>query len=350
MALKSLIDTGTKLWLDSVDPDEVIKNRGLGATGATSNPAIISKLITSGRFDETVRGLSEQMGSDAAVCWAMTDYLVSKAQEVFQPVWEKTECNDGWVSFELDPLLEDPDANIPEQKRTKTYVALGKYWASGYTNRLIKVPATPAGLAALEDLAAAGVNLNVTLIFTERQYEAAREAVWKGAQRREHGLDRFKSVYSIFISRVDVYTDEKLKDLSPDAQGKVGLVNAKRMWTANQAFWKGKGCALDQEIVFASTSAKLPGQPEDYYPAALAGSDVQTNPPETNDAIEANDVAYDRRVDQMPPEAVLKEIDAKVDVAAMEDVLMREGVEKFAKPMKSLIAAVKKTRDALGAK
>ena len=88
---------------------------------------------------------------------------------------------------------------------------------------MIKVPATPAGLDALEELAAAGVTLNVTLIFTMRQYEAARDAIWRGAQRRK-SLDRFKSVYSIFVSRVDVYTEKHVPELSPAAQGQVGIV------------------------------------------------------------------------------------------------------------------------------
>src|SRR2546423_13129870 len=102
---------------------------------------------------------------------------------------------------------------------------------------MIKVPATPGGLAALEELCAAGVTLNVTLIFSERQYKIARDAIWRGIQRRG-GFDRFKSVYSIFVSRVDVYTEKKVPELSPAAQGQVGIVNAKRIWRLNSDFWK----------------------------------------------------------------------------------------------------------------
>jgi transaldolase len=80
------------------------------------------------------------------------------------------------VSFELDPLLEDPQANIPHAERVKRYIELGKKWSAGHQNRMIKVPATPAGLEALQPLCAAGVTLNVTLVFTPRQYHAAREA------------------------------------------------------------------------------------------------------------------------------------------------------------------------------
>ena len=92
-------------------------------------------------------------------------------------------------------------------------------------NRLIKVPATDAGLDALEELAAAGINLNVTLIFSDRQYQIARENIWRGAQRRK-SLDNFKSVYSIFVSRVDVYTEKHVPTLSPAAQGMVGIAGA----------------------------------------------------------------------------------------------------------------------------
>src|SRR5690606_33480663 len=143
-----------------------------------------------------------------------------------------------------------------------------------------------AGLAALEELAAAGVMLNVTLCFTRRQYLAARDAIWRGVQRSPRGLDSFKSVYSIFVSRIDVYTDKYVRDLSDEAQGEVGILNAKELWRENQAFWADKNLRLKQEIVFASTGRKLDWQGEDYYVENLAGSDIMTNPPETNDAIE----------------------------------------------------------------
>src|SRR5690348_5299046 len=102
---------------------------------------------------------------------------------------------------------------------------------------MIRVPATPAGLGALEELAGPGVTLNVTLIFSRRQYEAARDAVWRGAQRRA-SRERFKSVYSIFVSRIDVYTKQHVPELSADAQGQVGIVNVQRLWAENEAFWK----------------------------------------------------------------------------------------------------------------
>jgi transaldolase len=351
MSLKSLVQTGTKLWLDSVDPDLVDKNIKLGATGATSNPIIISDLLKTGRFDSIMETFFDEGMSDDQVAWAMTDYLVSDAQDKFQLINDETDGDDGYVSFELDPLLEDRARNMPHAERVKHYQELGKLWGKGYMNRMIKVPATAAGLDALEELAAAGLALNVTLIFSERQWRIATERVWKGAQRRRNGLKRFKSVYSIFVSRVDVYTEKNVKDLSPEAQGQVGIVNVKRLWKLNQEFWKGKNLPLKQEIIFASTGTKDPKLPPDKYVEALAGSDIQTNPPATNDAVAKLNKTYTRNIDKMPPQNLLDEIDKKVDVKKLEETLMDEGTAKFADPHKALLKLIKEKRGALvGAK
>src|SRR5256714_9945456 len=104
MSLKSLISTGTKVWLDSIDPDLVKKNFAAGATGATSNPIIVSDLIKTGRFDSLIETEIEK-GSDVSdIAWAVTDHLVKDAQSAFFPVWQRENGNNGYVSFELDPL------------------------------------------------------------------------------------------------------------------------------------------------------------------------------------------------------------------------------------------------------
>jgi transaldolase len=208
---------------------------------------------------------------------------------------------------------------------------------------MIKVPATPAGLDALEDLVAAGVTLNVTLVFTSRQYRLAREAVWRGARRRSN-LDRFKSVYSIFVSRLDVYTEKAVPQLSPAAQGMVGILNAKRIWAENQRYWAERPTPLRQEIVFASTGTKKPGDPPWKYVEAFAGSDIETNPPATNEAVARCGRTFTRQVDQLPSAAVVEEIDRLVDVQKLEETLMSEGIAKFANPQKALLALVAKRR------
>ncbi len=345
-SLQSLIAAGTKLWLDSVDPELVRENFVQGATGATSNPAIISSLIKTGRFDKPLQELVQRGLDDESIAWELADHLVSEAQQVFHPVWESTAGNDGYVSFELNPLLEDPAADWTHEQRVEQYIALGKQWSEGHQNRMIKVPATPAGLDALEELVAAGVIVNVTLIFTDRQYHAAREAVWRGAQRLSD-LNAFKSVYSIFVSRIDVYTEKHVPELSPAAQGMVGIVNAKRIWQRNQSFWSSRATPLDQEIIFASTGTKNPEEIPWRYVEAFAGSDIETNPPETNAAAAQSGLTFTRQVDQLPSADVLAEIDDKVDFRDMESRLMEEGIKKFADPQKELLALIAEKRGTL---
>ncbi len=342
-SLQSLVACGTKLWLDSVDPDEVARNLAFGATGATSNPIIVADLIQTGRFDQEVAQFIRTGLDDETIAWKLTDALVRRAQAAFEPAWTKTGGDDGYVSFELDPLLEDPERKLPVADRAKRYVELARQWSEGHKNRMIKIPATAGGLAALEDVVAAGITVNVTLIFSERQYNAARDACWRGAQRRK-STDAFKSVYSIFVSRLDVYTEKHVPDLSPAAQGMAGIVNAKKIWKLNQQFWGGKGLKLKQEMIFASTGTKKPGDPAWKYVEAFAGSDIETNPPKTNADVQASGRTFSRMVDRMPPAEVVAEIEKKVDMAKLEEVLMREGIQKFADPQKALLALIAKKR------
>lgn len=344
--LESLLASGTKLWVDSIDPELVQSNRLLGATGATSNPVIISNLIKTGRFDSEIERFASDGADNEAIAWRMTDQLVSQAQEVFYPVWEATQGDDGYVSFEVDPLLEDPELGLTHEERVERTIEMATKWAAGHSNRMIKVPATDAGIASLESLAAAGLSLNVTLLFTQRQYELARDAIWRGAQRLP-SLDNFKSVYSIFVSRVDVYTEQHVPQLSPAAQGQVGIVGAKRIWRLSQTFWKDNNVPLAQEIVFASTGTKKQEDPAWKYVAAFAGSDIQTNPPATNDAVQKSGISIDRQIDRLPDDAVLEEIDREVNQEHLEKVLMKEGIKKFADPQKALLSLIAEKHAAL---
>ena len=215
-------------------------NRVSGATGATSNPIIISDLIKTGRFDADMKAFFDagprrrgrRLGHDRPA-------REGGAGRVHR-VWNDTKGNDGWVSFELDPLLEDGADEEHRRADQREYIELGKKWSAGHKNRMIKVPATPGGLGALEELAAAGVTLNVTLIFSERQYNArprrglARRAAAQRQGEREDRLQHLRQPGG----RVH---REARPDLSPAAQGQVGIVNAKRIWKLNQEFWADKG-------------------------------------------------------------------------------------------------------------
>lgn len=346
MSLTSLFETGSKVWLDGVEPENIERNYARGITGATSNPTIVSEIIRRGNFDDRIRELIELGLSDDQIAWELNDELVSSAQKVFLPVWERTNGDDGYVSFELDPLIEDEATGLSHAERVEQYVELGRKWSGGHSNRMIKVPATSAGIDALEALAAAGVTINVTLMFTQKQYQLARDAIWRGALRRDTDLYFFKSVYSIFVSRVDVYTGKHLIELSSATQGMVGIVNAKRIWRENQEFWRNKNLRLRQEIVFASTGVKKQGDPPDKYVETFAGGDILTNPPATNEAVWRSPKVYTRRVDQMPSPSIISEIDEKVDMERLERVLMQEGIQKFAEPQMALINLIAQKRTA----
>src|SRR4029453_11786960 len=127
--LQSLIACGTKLWLDSIDPELVRSNRALGATGATSNPIIIADLIKTGRFDADLGVLLKKGLSDDDIAWQLTDQLVRHAQEVFASAWQATKEKDAYVGFERAPLLEDPGLNMPLAERPRRYIELGKKWS-----------------------------------------------------------------------------------------------------------------------------------------------------------------------------------------------------------------------------
>ena len=135
--------------------------------------------------------------------------------------------------------------------------------------------------------------------------------------------------------------------LSAEVQGEVGIVNAKRIWADNQSFWSDKSLSLQQELIFASTGVKDPNADPGKYVGAFAGSDIETNPPATNDAVQSGNNRFTRQVDVLPSDAVLDEIDANVDFDQLEKVLMEEGIAKFADPQKSLLALIAEKRAAL---
>lgn len=347
LPLKSLVDCGTKLYLDSIDPELVKQNLEWGAVGATSNPIIVAGLIDSGRFDDRIAKLLGEGKDDVTIAWAVTDQLVNEAQQAFHSIWKSTKGNAGWVSFELDPLLEDPERNLAHNDRVEQYIELGRKWSAGHDNRMIKIPATPAGIEALETLTADGVTLNTTLVFTMDQYVASRDNVWRGAKRRK-SLDTFKSVFSIFVSRVDQYTAKFAPTLSATAQGNFGIANAKNIWKANQEFWNLNRTPLEQEIIFASTGTKDPKDPKWKYVAALAGSDIQTNPPDTNAAVAASDQSFTSQVNSNVDAATQAEYTEKIDLVDLHRVLMEEGIAKFVAPQKQLLKTIATKRQQLG--
>ena len=339
--LLTLSSLGQSVWYDNIQRSmltsgmlqRLVEDDGL--KGVTSNPSIFEKAINgSSDYDGALAALhtAEPNATSRELFFSLAIEDVQAAADILRPVYDASNDKDGMISLEVGPdLAHDADGTIAEARELWQRV--------DRPNLMIKVPATPAGLDSLEELTAAGVTLNVTLIFAPRQYEAARDAVWRGARRRRD-MDGFKSVYSIFVSRTDVYTEKHVADLSPQAQGQVGIVVAKRIWAANRQFWADKQLPLAQEMIFASTGTKKPDDPPWKYVEAFAGSDIETNPPATNDAVEASGRTISRQVDQLPSTEVLAEIDAKIDMAHLEATLMDEGIQKFANPQKALLALI----------
>ena len=142
------------------------------------------------------------------------------------------------------------------------------------------------------------------------------------------------------MSRVDVYTEKHVPDLSPAAQGMVGIVNAKRIWRLNQEFWAGKKLPLQQEMIFASTGTKKPSDPPWKYVDAFAGSDIETNPPATNDAVEKSGRTFHAPSTSSRRRTCWPRSTRKVDMTKLEETLMGEGIAKFADPHKALLKLI----------
>ncbi len=335
--IQSLLATGTKLWLDSIDPDLVERDFAAGATGATSNPIIVADLVASGTCDDLIDRLVQKGRSDEQIAWELTDHLVRNAQEVFLPVWDETCGNDGYVSFEVDPLLEDPEFDMPHPRRVAQYIELARRWSAGHKNRLIKVPATPAGLDALEPLAAAGVKLNVTLIFSPRQYRAARDAIWRGASpRRPQRLQ--ERLQHLCLSPGRLHRAGGAATLAggprhgrhPQREANLGgepdfLVRAADSLGATDRLRQHgheEAGRRPLEICRSLRRQRHPDQPPGHQRSGAAKRPHVF-----------------AQVDHLPPESVVAEIDRLIDMERLEATLMAEGIAKFAKPQKALLRA-----------
>ena len=398
--LAKLVESGTKYSLDSVDPVLIDREIANGATSATSNPIIISNLVgqvlaniakNGGPQTDFERGISKILASspdEETATREITKFIVGFAAKKFRPSYDASNKNDGYVSIEVDPRLEDfkrgPYATMTHDQRVAEIIRQAVEFSKIADNILIKIPATEAGLASLEELARLGINLNVTLIFTQEQARIARENIWRGYQQRkaEGKPLNAKSVYSIFVSRTDDYTSKKAPELTAAGiQGEVGTYVAKLIYLENKEFWADKGLKkfLHQEMIFASTGSKAPevakfkeadvlrlvqelqSQEEVVrnnaqrllemmcgYVYALAGGDIQTNPPLTAFAVNLTPYNITRMVDMLPSTEAREKLDAYL-ASHMEELykaLMTEGIDKFVEPQIKLVEAIRAARAA----
>ena len=353
--LQQLSALGQSVWVDFLSRESIrgghlqeLIDRD-AVVGATSNPTIFQKAMTSGdAYDEQLRELAASGVEAAEVFWTLAMQDIEDACDLFRPVWEASGARDGYVSLEVDPRLA--------YDTLETYSeAMRLHGAVDRPNLMVKIPATRPGLAAIEDVIAKGRSINVTLIFSLRRYAEVAESYIRGLERlvAEGGDPRaVASVASFFVSRIDTEADRRLEEVggADELKGKLAIANARLAYLHyREAFsgprWEylaGKG-ATPQRVLWASTSTKNPAYQDTLYIEELIGPDtVNTVPEETIEAYQDHG-SPQLRLQSGVAEAQLlfDELErAGVDYADVTDTLEREGVAKFADSFAELTAAL----------
>lgn len=363
--LKDLAAKGQAVWLDFVDR-KFLAEGGLqklvdedGLTGVTSNPSIFEKAM--GHGDAYDAALAEfDRAHPGAPAMARYEHLaiqdIQTAADTLRPVYDRLNAKDGYVSLEVSPYLaNDTDGTIAEAK--KLWAAVDK------PNLMIKIPGTPAGVPAIAATIDAGINVNVTLLFSIEAYKAVALAYVDGLEDRAlrgEPIDRIASVASFFVSRIDSKIDDKIdarvKDGDAEAEalkavrGKVAIANAKLAYAWYEEFidsdrWQAlaaKG-AMPQRLLWASTGTKNPDYPDTLYLDTLIGKDtVNTVPPKTMDAFRDHGTAA---------ETLTQDVDAArhtlaeaerlgLDLNGVTDTLVEEGVASFTAAFDTLLGAI----------
>ena len=351
LATRQLIQEGQSVWLDYIrrgllssgEVDRMVADGWI--TGMTSNPTIFDKAISeSGDYEEALQAII-RMGEadpyDAFVALAAED--IQLAADALRPVYESTAAVDGYVSLEVPPGIEhDREATVAE--------ALRLFRLVDRPNVMIKVPGTPAGVEALTELIAAGVNVNVTLLFSVAVYERVAAAYIAGLERRlEAGdpLDTIASVASFFVSRVDTAVDAQLPDDSP-LRGQIAVANARHAYARFQAIFAGdrwerlaNAGARPQRPLWASTGTKNPAYSDTLYVETLIfPHTVNTLPQATLDAVLDHLVVEPAGPETLDEAGRLlgEAEDAGIDLTAVTDKLLVDGLASFEDSYKALMA------------
>jgi transaldolase/glucose-6-phosphate isomerase len=368
--LVALQELGQSPWLDFITRDLlrsgklVAMVRAGHVTGLTSNPTIFEQAISkTADYDDALSALVRAGKPASAIVDTLTVEDVRGATDAFAPVYARTKRADGYVSIEVDPTLaHDTAGTVREAKRL--------WRAVNRPNLMVKIPATREGIPAIEETIAAGINVNVTLIFSLARYAEVMDAYVAGLTRRlEAGtrVDRIASVASFFVSRVDTavdrWIDQRLADATGDARatlerlrGKAAIANAKLAYAAFRDRFGGERFALlaregarPQRPLWASTSTKNPAYPDVYYVEALIGPDtVDTLPPATLEAY-LDHGHPERRLDGAMDRAreILADLGrAGLDFDRVTAQLETEGVAAFVASYKSLLDTVAVRREA----
>ena len=349
-------------WIDFIDRDLLASGRlaglvGDGIRGLTSNPTIFAKAVASGQYDELIRDQLEAGHGNGQIYEAIAVGDVGDAADVLRTVYDSADGADGFVSIEVEPALADDSQATLERAR--------ELWAKVIRpNVFVKIPATEAGLPAIEEAIGEGININVTLMFSVDVYRNVARAYIAGLRRRlERGEDvsRVASVASFFVSRVDTKVDKALEAIgTPEAlaaRGKAAIANAKMAYQAFGEIFGGdefadlaSAGARVQRCLWASTSTKNPDYRDVLYVEQLIGPQtVDTMPIETIEAF-LDHGRIERTLDAGLDEAreALRAVEAQgISMRTVTDELITEGVASFAKSFDDLIASIDSKRKAL---
>lgn len=359
---------GQSIWMDNLSRDivqsgelkDLVENKGI--RGITSNPAIFEKAIAGNAiYDADIEaGIRANLSTDKIYeSLAFTD--IRNACDILRPVYDESQGLDGYVSIEVPPTIaHDTEATINEARRY--------YQELGRENVMIKIPGTDAGLPAVEQVIADGINVNVTLLFSVESYINTAWAYIRGLEKRvSEGKDisKIASVASFFLSRIDSNIDGKIDakmkkgvdNLNVEAKltaikGKVAIANAKIAYQEYKKIiqsdrWQAlaaKGAKV-QRLLWASTSTKDPLYSDVMYVDELVGPEtVNTLPPVTIEAC-ADHCDVNSRIETKVDEAYhlidsLKDPDVNIDINTVMDELLVEGIDKFIKPFESLMASL----------
>jgi transaldolase len=359
--LHELAALGQSVWIDYlsrpfVQQGELSDFVRDGVVGVTSNPTIFQAAIADGdSYDDQIRELIATESEPKEIFLALARDDIRAACDILRPAFDATNGQDGRVSLEVDPnLAHDTQATIEEAARLSALV--------DRPNLFVKIPATREGLPAIEETIAAGIAVNVTLIFSLQRHREVAEAYLRGLRRLiDAGGDPspVASVASFFVSRVDTEADRRLDEIGgyDELKGKLAIANAKLAYETYEEVFSGsewdelaaKG-ATPQRCLWASTSTKNPAYRDVLYVEELIGPDtVDTMPRETIAAFIDHgkaertldrDIEGARRVFELFAEA-------GVDYDDVVETLEREGVEKFAKSFRDLFSDLETKRDAL---
>jgi transaldolase len=346
--LEQLRDAGVSIWLDTLSRDLLDTGAfaalidDFGVTGATSNPTIFAKAITgSDRYDDQLRAAGVRDPRELFFELALED--VRRAADLLRPAYDASGGRDGFVSFECTPDLADDTAATVEQ-------AVELWGRLARPNVMIKVPATEAGLPAIEELTARGINVNVTLLFSVARYEQVIDAYLAGLERRAsrgEPIDVISSVASFFVSRVDAKADPLLPS---DLRGRVAIANARLAYARYRDRFSGpRWLALrdaggrPQRPLWASTATKDPAYSDVLYVEQLIAPDVINTMPEAilRAFADHGDATRPFDLNSLSSEETLRRVtEAGIDLAGATTELEHEGVRAFCDSYRDLLTCI----------